>query len=73
MEILGETKTHDLKEGGSEILVTDENKEEYIEYEDSLSHFLSIFNLHSFRILSILRSISLSVCSDCYLVCFSYF
>ena len=38
MEILGETTTHDLKEGGSEILVTDENKEEYIEYGKLLNY-----------------------------------
>lgn len=31
MEILGETTTHELKEGGTDILVTDANKEEYIE------------------------------------------
>ena len=31
MEILGKTVTHELKEGGNDILVTDENKEEYIE------------------------------------------
>ena len=31
MEILGETTTHELKEGGTDIMVTDENKEEYIE------------------------------------------
>ena len=32
MEVLGELKQHDLKEGGQDIPVTDENKEEYIEY-----------------------------------------
>ncbi len=31
MEILGKKITHELKEGGNDILVTDENKEEYIE------------------------------------------
>ena len=31
-EILGEISTHDLKPGGSEIQVTEENKEEYIRY-----------------------------------------
>ena len=30
-EILGEVTTHDLKENGGEIRVTEENKEEYIE------------------------------------------
>ena len=30
-ETLGEIKTHELKPGGEEILVTEENKEEYIE------------------------------------------
>jgi len=54
MEILGETTTHDLKEGGSEILVTDENKEEYIDLmvqwrfsrgvEDQLKAFFTGFN-----------------------------
>ena len=32
MEILGKTISHELKEGGNDILVADENKEEYIEY-----------------------------------------
>lgn len=30
-EVLGKVEQHDLKEGGSEIKVTEENKEEYIE------------------------------------------
>ncbi|VDQ05155.1 unnamed protein product [Trichobilharzia regenti] len=30
-EILGEIRTHELKPGGKDILVTDENKQEYIE------------------------------------------
>ncbi len=31
-ETLGEVKAHDLVEGGADKLVTDENKEEYVEY-----------------------------------------
>jgi atrophin-1 interacting protein 5 (WW domain-containing E3 ubiquitin protein ligase 1) len=30
-EVLGKVEQHDLKEGGSDIAVTEENKEEYIE------------------------------------------
>lgn len=30
-ETLGEVKTHELKQGGEDILVTEANKEEYIE------------------------------------------
>lgn len=30
MEILGKVTTHELKEGGESIRVTEENKEEYI-------------------------------------------
>lgn len=30
MEILGKVTTHELKEGGENIRVTEENKEEYI-------------------------------------------
>ena len=32
MEILGELKSHDLKPEGSEVQVSEENKEEYIKY-----------------------------------------
>ena len=31
-ETLGEVKTHELKEGGEDLLVTEANKEEYIEW-----------------------------------------
>lgn len=31
-EILGEVTTHELKADGSNVLVTEENKEEYIKY-----------------------------------------
>lgn len=31
-ELLGEIKTHELKEGGTDIPVNEENKEEYIKY-----------------------------------------
>ncbi|XP_065064994.1 E3 ubiquitin-protein ligase Itchy-like [Rhopilema esculentum] len=54
MEILGKTTTHDLKEGGKDILVTDENKEEYIDLmvqwrfsrgvEEPLTSFFNGFN-----------------------------
>lgn len=30
MEVLGKVTTHELKEGGEELRVTEENKEEYI-------------------------------------------
>ena len=30
-DLLGEVKSHELKEGGDEILVTEENKQEYIQ------------------------------------------
>lgn len=35
-EILGEIKSHDLKPNGGNILVTEENKEEYIRWERML-------------------------------------
>eukprot|EP00112_Aurelia_sp_Birch-Aquarium-sp1_P013698 Seg292.4 transcript_id=Seg292.4/GoldUCD/mRNA.D3Y31 product="NEDD4-like E3 ubiquitin-protein ligase WWP1" protein_id=Seg292.4/GoldUCD/D3Y31 len=54
MEILGKTTTHELKEGGTDILVTDENKEEYIDLmvqwrfsrgvEEPLTSFFNGFN-----------------------------
>ncbi len=31
-ELLGEIQTHELKPGGNDIKVTEENKEEYIRY-----------------------------------------
>ena len=31
-ELLGEVKTHELKEGGTDIMVTEENKEEYLKW-----------------------------------------
>ena len=31
-ETLGELKTHEFIPGGADVLVTEENKEEYIEY-----------------------------------------
>lgn len=34
-EILGEIKSHDLKPNGGNILVTEENKEEYIRWENA--------------------------------------
>lgn len=36
-EILGEVTTHELKADGSNVLVTEENKEEYIKYGVSRS------------------------------------
>lgn len=32
MELLGKVTSHELKSGGSNLLVTEENKEEYIGY-----------------------------------------
>lgn len=37
MEVLGEVTQHELKEGGKDIEVNDENKDEYIEYVIFLS------------------------------------
>ena len=39
-EILGKVDTIDLKEGGSEVTVTDENKEEYIKYVTNMLKML---------------------------------
>lgn len=54
MEILGKTISHELKEGGNDILVADENKEEYIDLmvqwrfsrgvKDQLNSFFTGFN-----------------------------
>lgn len=40
-EILGEVTTHELKPDGGNILVTEENKEEYIRY-----NFLPTVHIH---------------------------
>lgn len=39
-EILGEITTHELKPDGGNILVTEENKEEYIRYQTLVMHSL---------------------------------
>ncbi len=49
-EILGEITTHDLKQGGGEIQVTEENKEEYIRWVVLFTGFHSAFLLEYFII-----------------------
>lgn len=47
-EILGEVTTHELKPDGGNVLVTEENKEEYIRYQHLIMHSLPA--LHSLAV-----------------------
>ncbi len=51
-ELLGEVKTHELKEGGTDIKVSEENKEEYIKF------VFFIFMFYKLNLFSILQFIS---------------
>uniref|UniRef100_A0A915JTL1 HECT-type E3 ubiquitin transferase n=1 Tax=Romanomermis culicivorax TaxID=13658 RepID=A0A915JTL1_ROMCU len=43
-ELLGEIKTHELKENGTNIRVCEENKEEYINVYQGLQEFFAVSN-----------------------------
>lgn len=46
-EILGEVTTHELKPDGGNILVTEENKEEYIRYNFLPTVYIHLLLLHA--------------------------
>ena len=61
-EVLGKVEHHDLKEGGADIKVTEENKTEYIEYVIFILTFNTML-LMRFRALQpiVLKNNSLAV------------
>ena len=59
-EVLGKVEHHDLKEGGADLKVTEENKKEYIEYAyctrmANLGVFVSLLYFSKFVYISTLE------------------